>query len=347
MNAKPPSIALTAFLLAATATAQSAGQLDTRAGCAHPGPTAGLRGALVEPAVWVADENDFFAIEIESAPSDNGWAFRADPNKPGWSGAGYFEWINQNQFTRPGSGRREYRIFVRNAGRYEIRIHNRHDNPIVSEGNDCWLRVNGGDWIKAFSNNGNNVAVWNWDFRIDPGSGPIRYTLPAGLNTIEISGRSTGFILDRIHVFPPGFPYQDLSLPISERLRSRPVRGEVLTLEVGDPNDEAGLPPGATQALLFANVLPATGWPCGVTLPGFGPSGGPGEFLLALSPEPFTLTPGAEVWGGPGTPARFALPVPNDAAIVGFEMYVQGALADVGAPRAVLTDAARLTFGDF
>ena len=49
------------------------------------------------------------------------------------------------------------------------------------------------------------------------------------------------------HVFPPGFPYQDLSLPISERLRSRPVRGEVLTLEVGDPNDEAGLPPGATR----------------------------------------------------------------------------------------------------
>lgn len=341
-----PLLALST-LVGGVATAQTAGSIENLRGCTNPGPADSLRGELVDPVVWVADENDFVAFEIESVPSGGGWALRADPNKPGWSGAGYFEWINQNQPTQPGFGLREYRVFIRNAATYQIRIHNRHDNPQVNQGNDCWMRINGGTWFKAYSNDGSNVGVWNWDFKREIRNNGVETSLNRGINTIEISARSTGFILDRCHVFRAGYPFADLSLPISEQLRSRPVRGQTLTLEVGDPGNESGLPAGTTQALLFANLVAAPNSPCGITLPGFGPTGGPGEFLLALSPEPFTLTPGAEIWGGPGNPARFSLPVPNDAAIVGFEMFVQGALADVSAPRAVLTDGAKLTFGSF
>lgn len=90
--------------------------------------------------------------------------------------------------------------------------------------------------------------------------------------------------------------------------------------------------PGAL-AFLALSTSPDPATPCGAPLPGFGMTspGGAGELLVALG-GPLVVT-GPALWAGPGDPADVPLAFPNEPALVGVAVFVQGVLAD-GAPGA-------------
>ena len=91
-------------------------------------------------------------------------------------------------------------------------MRNFHDDPNGSEGNDIFVGMKGFkttqgvQWDKAFSN---EVAKWIYytSFHHEnqtPDYGMIQWELPAGVQTLQISGRSKGMSLDRIHLHLDG-----------------------------------------------------------------------------------------------------------------------------------------------
>lgn len=116
-----------------------------------------------------------------------------------------------------------------------------------------------------------------------------------------------------------------------------------LTFGIDNPSGSQG---GPGLGLLFASLAPdallqLSG--TGLLLPGFGMSGPFGEVLIDVQGlNPF-LTLSASGWAGPGNPLPVALAVPNNLALVGRTIYLQGALfADA---RFTLTNGMRLYFG--
>lgn len=86
-------------------------------------------------------------------------------------------------------------------------------------------------------------------------------------------------------------------------------------------------PPGL--ALLYVATAPLPNFPAGLALPGFGLSapGATGEILLSLSPPNPILTVGPVAWaGGTSAPALLPVTVPANPALLGLDVYAQGAL---------------------
>ena len=152
-------------------------------------------------------EDGLVVIEIENhAP--NGWTEAASPT--GFTGEGFFRWDGPNLFNSPGTAVISYEILAPSAGNRRLSLRNRHDNPDPTEENDTWVRMNGGPWIKLFSNLPGTVGNWNWDSRFDFGhSQPMpeaSFDLVAGVNLLEFSARSFGFMMDRVHIYDAGNP---------------------------------------------------------------------------------------------------------------------------------------------
>ena len=168
--------------------------------------------ALVSTAVAQTpvfqEVNGLVAIEFESLPPQGDW--RQETQWTGFSGGAYFRWAGPNHYTTPGFGTLRYDFAVTQAGLYNIRLRNRHNLPDPTEENDCWVRLNGqGEWIKFYSNNGpSTVNVWTWvcTFEINHQHLNPEFTIPAGRNFIEFSGRSTNFMIDRFHLFQGNHP---------------------------------------------------------------------------------------------------------------------------------------------
>jgi hypothetical protein len=87
-------------------------------------------------------------------------------------------------------------------------MHNWHDDPDGSEGNDIFVSMKGikttqgMGWDKAFS-----TQIYKWimytSFHHEgktPDYGLIQWVLPAGVQTLQISGRSKGMSIDRVHL---------------------------------------------------------------------------------------------------------------------------------------------------
>ena len=108
--------------------------------------------------------------------------------------------------------------------------------------------------------------------------------------------------------------------------------GSTVTLSLLDPTNRMQ---GPGQSLLLLSARPATNFPCGQRIPGFGMiRGAPGEWLIGNV---------AAVISGPrwtGGLMRISLPIPNDRRLQGAALYAQGAL--LGESRTGLTDAAEL-----
>ncbi len=333
-------LALSLALVSAPAAAQSEARAYPVTGCNNPSPPESLILRATDPGqVKLPNADGVYVTEIESIGATGSWGFLND--RPGFSGSGFYRWNGPNLFSSPGQGVLTYRIWVEQAGTYQVRIHNRHDNSDSSEENDCWMRVNGGGWTKTYSNQNNNSFVWNWHFRFDPGHGAVQYRFDAGLNTIQISGRSHGFMIDRLTVFPWGAPGgEDVNTPVTRTMGFRPVIGTTFTLHAGDPTDAAGLDPNNTMALLLTSLERSR---CGIPVPGLGISGGNGDLLL--DGELLQMAP-ARRWRGPANPAIFDLPVPNDPALVGASAVTQAVLYETtSGGRGVLTNGVMFTVG--
>jgi hypothetical protein len=124
-----------------------------------------------------------------------------------------------------------------------------------------------------------------------------------------------------------------------------PAFGTVVTVAVDNP--AATQAPGALPLLLLATA-PAPGFPCGVSVPGFGLAvgGGPGELLL--DPAALGLTVLMPPWLGPGQPSSLPFPLPYVTGLLGLSLYLQAALVDLAPAAAVpigFTSALRWQLG--
>ena len=177
------------------------------------------------PVVFLEKEG-LLVIEAENTQRDEQWNLKKA--LAGYTGSGYIEWRGPDNMQKPGEGLHIYRIRISKTGTYRIQL-----RTYIAEGNnstehnDVWLRLPdatnfygekadshrvypkgsgktpepegaGKDgWFKSYYNRTNE---WGWRTATsdhDPHDIYAEFS-EAGDYTIELSGRSSGFAVDRI-----------------------------------------------------------------------------------------------------------------------------------------------------
>lgn len=124
---------------------------------------------------------------------------------------------------------------------------------------------------------------------------------------------------------------------------STPVTGQSLGIRLRNPNDPTA---GPGFGVLLISTQPDPNFPGGTIIPGYGLSpASQGELLISLaSPNP-VLSLGPLDWQVGGN-VDFFIPIPNNANLVGAQLYVQGALIDIDAASPIgVTGAVELVIG--
>jgi hypothetical protein len=123
-------------------------------------------------------------------------------------------------FGSPGQGILAYGFVADRGDVYKINIRNRRDKEgrVVAndQESDVFARMDGRPWTKVFS--GTPFNEWGWGTGFDYGHDNQvagSYDLTARVHTLELSGRSAIFKLDRIHLRISGSP--STTLPESPR----------------------------------------------------------------------------------------------------------------------------------
>lgn len=312
--------------------------------CVAPAPADSLCAQPATPTVWEVNGDGMLALEIEAHPPTGDWVF--ETVSEGYSGDGYYRWNGPDLFGTPGLGILRYPFHVNEPGSYSLILRNTHDNPDATLENDCWFRMDGGQWHKLFSNGAFSVGNWTWESTLE---GPaLNWWFNPGDHVMEFSGRSFGFKMDRVHLYRDGTAFaQSLQQKIAEPELSKPVLGGTMLVHMDDPTNSAALTPGLTVAFWVTGLAFPT-YPCGAPIPGFGAFGGPGELMIDL-PGGFLLAPPA-VWAGPGNPVSFALDIPTNPSLIGVGVPTQGLFIDTSAaPNSplVLTEGLELVVGQF
>lgn len=173
--------------------------------------TVGCSGSGAEPngptASEIADgaylpDDGLLVVDLESGSPSGGWT--AETALAGFTGGSYLRWAGANLFGTPGTDPFGFDFWIEDPGRYHFRIHNRHDDPDSTMANDLWVRMDGGDWVKAFSW---QRGQWTWatQHEFSPSDKPqAEYTLARGNHRIEFSGRSFDYMVDRFHLYDDG-----------------------------------------------------------------------------------------------------------------------------------------------
>lgn len=168
---------------------------------------AGTASTALSQEVYVAQDN-LVVVQFESAIAVDDW--NESTATPGFTEDAYFRWDGPNLFNQPGaSGIFGFDFEVQNGGVYQLRVRNRHEHPDPTEENDVWIRMDGGAWVKTFSNMPGSVGAWTWESRFDfahNNQPDASYNLSPGVHRIEFSGRSFGFKMDSFHLYQPGAP---------------------------------------------------------------------------------------------------------------------------------------------
>ena len=141
--------------------------------------------------VFVESEG-IVVVEVESAPAAKGW--EEETKLDGYTGRSYYT-------DTGGGGALEYVIVITNPGRYNLRIRNRHDFHDSTLQNDCWTQMDDGPRVKTFSH---KRGEWTWATNHEihgGGKPPASYELDAGRHVFRVSGRSSGFSVDRFHLY--------------------------------------------------------------------------------------------------------------------------------------------------
>lgn len=165
--------------------------------------------ASVVVLAWLAFQNDAIlqetggrvVIEVERCAPSGDW--KSETSLEGFSGSSYYTWRGPDLFGAPGRGVLGYSFTVGRAGVYHLRIRNRHDDADSTLHNDCFTRMDGGTWIKTYSS---TRGQWTWNTNHEDGEtkAPAKFALSAGVHVLELSGRSSRFSIDRIHLYREG-----------------------------------------------------------------------------------------------------------------------------------------------
>jgi hypothetical protein len=175
------------------------GAFDTiTGGAAHV-----VGAAPLEPAKGVRlAQNNMLVIEAESTPLTGAWV--SETTWPGYTSDSYLRWTGPDA-TGPGQGLLAWAFEINESGSWYLRLHNRHNSPDPDAENDCYVRIDGGPWLRLYSNKGQaTVGVWNWHtLQAGPSTPhvPPVFDLAAGGHTLEVSAASRNFMLDRMHLY--------------------------------------------------------------------------------------------------------------------------------------------------
>ena len=174
-------------------------------------------------------------MEFESTPEYGDWA--EETFFDGFTFRSYYRWVGPDYFSTPGNDIIQYRIKVNQAGKWYLKLHNRHENSDSTLENDVWVRMNGGSWFKLYSNGWQTVSQWNWVSRFDIGSNPeANWDLNAGEHLLEFSGRSWGFMIDRMHLHLSGHPdRENVNAPESEAVLGETYCSPAVPNSTGSP----------------------------------------------------------------------------------------------------------------
>lgn len=154
-------------------------------------------------------------IEAESYPVTEGWLYKADTT--GHSGYGYLEWVMEGQGIQAGKGILNFSFEIQEAGNYQLFLRGKMADPtnrpetLDPDGNDIWVRFSGGrdiDKQQPLGDKWNKIALlghpsgWTWNTNADAEKShpitPVCRYFEKGTYTITLSGRSKGYILDKI-----------------------------------------------------------------------------------------------------------------------------------------------------
>jgi hypothetical protein len=154
-------------------------------------------------------------IEVETH-SENGWS--NETAFAGYSGDSYF-------IDPGGAGTLTFQFQIDTPGMYRLSLRNYIDNSNMTESNDVMSEIDDRGEVKLFSHGLGQGHQWTWDTGLDPEGAtldsayyaapnefpaghafikPPGYVLEAGVHTFSLRGRSSGFAIDRLHIYPDG-----------------------------------------------------------------------------------------------------------------------------------------------
>lgn len=174
------------------------------------------------------ESNGMLVMEAESANLGNGWTEHTD--NLGQTGTSYLEWTGGDAFNNPGNGTTTYTFEIKTPGTYRFlwrsRIVMGAEN---TEHNDAWLRFPDADdfygqqgtsivyphgsgksptpegsgadgWFKIYMN---VLDTWSWITQTSDNDAHFIYARfdSPGVYTLELSGRSNGYAIDRMVLF--------------------------------------------------------------------------------------------------------------------------------------------------
>lgn len=126
------------------------------AGSAALGAMATMGAAFAQSGAYLPSD-DLVVVEMESLADGAGWS--GSNSVEGFAGKGYVAWTGPDMSKKPGEGLVGFETSIQEGGTYELRLRNRHDHPDVTDANDVWVRIDGGEWTKVFSS---FRGEWTW-----------------------------------------------------------------------------------------------------------------------------------------------------------------------------------------
>ncbi|MEM6527318.1 MAG: Ig-like domain-containing protein [Chloroflexota bacterium] len=241
------------------------------------------------------EEDGLVVIEAESQPPAGDWESRTAIS--GFTGTSYYKWEGPNLGGNPGSGVITYRIRINNPGTYRFTMRSRiAEGNSNTDSNDLWLRFDDAEgffgfrasdnsfvypvgngrgpggtdqtpdpegttrdgWLKAYMN---TLNQWRWDARTsDNDAHNIFVTFNQSRTyTMEISGRSRGFAVDRFVLFDESV-YTEDAIEVSNRPETGCDGNSLFSVLETTPDDnEDDVSPGRNIEVVFSKPATVSG----------------------------------------------------------------------------------------
>ena len=211
--------------------------------------------AFAQSGAWI-EQNGLVVIEAENIDLVPDWVTESSDN--GFKGSGYIRWDGPDFFGTPGNGVIAIPFKVNAAGNYYVKLRMSHlGAPKGDQWNDAWMKMNdGGTFVKAVHPSTYKDDGFTFHTTLEPRGGvfePPLYNIPAGENTLYLSGRSYNLRIDRIHIYKQGTPDpENPNSPESPREGGGggdPGNGGLYTLSISGGSGSGEYPSGTVVSI--------------------------------------------------------------------------------------------------